>query len=457
MTETRRGHGGATDLTQGRPIVRILVFSIPLILGTLVQQAYSFADSIVVGRLISDTALGAVGATYPLNFLVLGFIQGACIGFSIPAAQRFGAKDAAGFKRYVTNGAWLCAIMAVAFTLVMSLAARPLLMWMATPEKQLDMAWAYILVTFLGIPSIVLYNHSAALLRAVGDSRHPFVFLTVSCAINVVCDVTFITVFHMGVVGSALGNVIGQTIAAGLNVWWAFAKVPAFRIGRGDLAWSGAHVRRLCAVGLPMGLEYSVSALGAIAMQHAINALGAAMVTAQTTGEKIRQLFTLPMESVGMAMATYAGQNFGARRFDRIRRGLVDGVIIQAVYCLVSWVVIALFKEPLCRLVLGDVNPGILDAATQYLFITSCFFILHGALMITRNTVQGMGHSTQAIISGVGELAGRFVGSWISLAGVGYLAVCLSNPLAWGLALAYCVLIIAMLLRRYESAGESLV
>ncbi|NMN00020.1 MATE family efflux transporter [Bifidobacterium sp. DSM 109958] len=453
MTHGNGKDASTRDLTTGRPIVQILLFSIPLVLGTLFQQVYSFADSVVVGRLISDAALGAVGTTYSLNFLTLGFVQGACIGFSIPASQAFGAKDHAEFRRYVWNGAWMCVALSLVFTVAFTLLARPLLELINTPADLMDMAWSYIVTIFLGIPSAVLYNHSAALLRAVGDSRHPFYFLMVSCAVNVCFDVFFIVVCHMGVVGSALGNLIGQTLSAGLNCWWAFTRIPIFRealspASRADMRLSAPHVRRLCVVGLPMGFEYSVSAVGAILMQNSLNLLGSAAVTAQTAGEKIRQLFTLPMESVGMAMATYAGQNLGARRLDRIRRGLLSGTVIQGVYCVVCFAVIALFNRPLVATVLGDADPAILDDAALYLRLISCFFIIHGTLMIFRNTLQGMGYSTHAIVSGVGELAGRALGAWLAIAAFGYLAICYANPLAWAFALAYCMVMVTVMLRR---------
>ncbi|NEG96373.1 MATE family efflux transporter [Bifidobacterium sp. SMB2] len=447
-TNRKTATESTVDLTVGRPLVRILVFSIPLILGTLFQQLYSFADAVIVGRLIGDDALGAVGATYSLNFLILGFVQGACIGFSIPAAQSFGAKDERDFRRFMWNGVWLGAIMSVIFTASMTLLARPLLAFIDTPAELMGMAVEYIVVIFLGIPSAVLYNHSAALMRSAGDSKHPFYFLLVSCVVNVVLNYVFIGIVGMGVIGSALATVIGQTLSAVLNCWWAFTRIPIFRIRRDEMRWSRHHIARLCYVGLPMGFEHSVCAVGAVAMQGAINSLGAAMVTAQTAGERIRQMFTLPMESVGMAIATYAGQNYGARRLDRIRLGLRDGVIIQASYCVVSWVVIFLFKEPMCRFVLGDARPEVMDAAVEYLFIMSCFFLLHGSLMIFLNTLQGMGYSTQAIISGFGELAGRCLGGWLTVAGGGYLLVCLSNPMAWAFALTYCVVMVTVVLRR---------
>ena len=436
-----------TDLTTGHPLKQLLLFSIPLVLGSLVQQLYSFADTVVVGRFVSADALGAVGATYALNFLVLGLVQGAGIGFGIPVAQRFGARDEEGFLSYLWNGVWVSALLSAALTVVMVIVARPLLVAMGTPADLLDMAASYIIVVFAGIPATMFYNYSASVLRAVGDSRHPFIFLMVSCAVNVMFDLFFILVCGLGVVGSALGNLIGTSLSVALNCWWAFSRVPWVRVERSRMVWSGKHVRKLCAIGLPMGFEYSVSALGALAMQGAINTFGTVTVTAQTTGEKIRQLFTLPMESVGMAVASYAGQNYGARRFDRIRQGIKSGMLIQLVYCAMSWVAIFLFKDALVEFVLGgDVDPQITAEAIEYLAVISCFFVFHGSLMIFRNTLQGMGRSFQAVISGVGEFAGRAVGSIAAVAGLGYMGICLANPFAWACALAYCVFMVSRVL-----------
>ena len=231
------------------------------------------------------------------------------------------------------------------------------------------MAASYIGVVFAGIPATLFYNYTASVLRAVGDSRRPFIFLMVSCAVNVASDLFFILVCGLGVVGSALGNVIGTVLSVVLNCLWAFSRVPQIRFDQSAAAWSTKHAQDLCAVGLPMGFEYSVSALGSLAMQGAINALGSAAVTAQTAGEKIRQLFTMPMESVGMAIASYVGQNYGAGRFDRMRQGILSAAAIQLLYCAACWVVIFVFKEQLIGFVLGEeVDADIVSGAVDYLF-----------------------------------------------------------------------------------------
>ena len=437
-----------TDLTQGRPIVRILLFSIPLVLGTMFQQLYSFADTVIVGRCISVDALAAVGTTSSLHFLTLGFVQGTCIGLGIPIAQSFGAKNDTDVRRYLWNGVWLCIIISVILAIGMTLLAKPLLRLIQTPPELLSMAALYIQVLFAGIPASVLYNYSASVLRAVGDSKHPFYFLLISCVLNVVLDYVFIVPFQMGVFGAAFATVISQFISGILNCWWAFTKIDLIQIKKEELHWSRLHIKRLCLIGLPMGFEYSVSAIGAIVMQGAINALGSTLVAAQTTGEKIRQLFTLPMESVGMAMATYAGQNFGARRLDRVKQGLTSGLTIQVLYCVAAWTAIFLLKQPLVSFVLGESVSETAAGAIQYLTLISNLFPIHGALMVFRNTLQGLGYSTYAIISGIGELIGRSMGGILAVEFFGFTAICYANPLAWFLALCYCVLMVNLVLRK---------
>lgn len=438
----------ATDLTVGRPLTQILFFSLPLVFGTLFQQLYSFADTVIVGRFLGVDALGAVGTTYSLHFLTLGFVQGACIGFGIPIAQSVGAKSSEQVHRYLWNGLWLCSFMAVVLTLVMVNAASPLLSFIHTPENIFPMAVEYVVIIFWGIPASILYNYSASALRALGDSRHPFYFLLCSSVLNIGLDYVFIAWFHMGIGGAAWATVLSQLVSGVLNSWWLTVKMPSIQIKKQEMKLSNSHLLRLCMVGLPMGFEYSVSAIGAIAMQNAINSLGSLAVAGQTAGEKIRQMFTLPMESVGMAMATYVGQNYGAGRIDRVKSGIKSGLAIQAVYCIFAWTAIFLLKKPFVYLVLGDASPEVTRMAVQYLTIMSTLFIIHGSLMIFRNTLQGLGYSIHAILSGVGELFGRSFGGFLAMAGFGYTAICFANPIAWGTALIYCIIMVRIMLKR---------
>lgn len=454
METTSKRKSGTTDLTVGKPLFQILRFALPLVLGTLFQQLYSFADTVIVGRCLGTDALGAVGTTYSLNFLILGFVQGACVGFGIPVAETFGAKDQGGLRKYLFNGALLCVVLSVVFTIFTTLMAGPLLQLIHTPEELYADAVLYIRIIFLGIPATVLYNYASSVLRAMGDSQHPFYFLLAASVLNIGLDYLLIVSMGMGVDGAALATVLSQLLSGGLCAFWFFTRTAkqeelTFR-GQSSLLSAG-HCKRLAYIGFPMGFEYSVSAIGAVIMQDAINLLGSTAVAAQTAGEKIRQMFTLPMESVGMAMATYVGQNHGAHRTDRIQQGIKDGCTIQLTYCVAAWVVIFFVKPYAVGLVLGDADPAVTAGAIQYLAIMSLLFCFHGLLMIFRNTLQGLGYSVQAIISGVGELIGRSLGGLLAVkTGLGYVGICLSNPFAWGLAMLYCMFMVRRMLKREE-------
>ena len=454
METTSKRKSGTTDLTVGKPLFQILRFALPLVLGTLFQQLYSFADTVIVGRCLGTDALGAVGTTYSLNFLILGFVQGACVGFGIPVAETFGAKDQGGLRKYLFNGALLCVVLSVVFTISTTLMAGPLLQLIHTPEELYADAVLYIRIIFLGIPATVLYNYASSVLRAMGDSQHPFYFLLAASVLNIGLDYLLIVSMGMGVDGAAIATVLSQLLSGGLCAFWFFTRTAkqeelTFR-GQSSLLSAG-HCKRLAYIGFPMGFEYSVSAIGAVIMQDAINLLGSTAVAAQTAGEKIRQMFTLPMESVGMAMATYVGQNHGAHRTDRIQQGIKDGCTIQLTYCVAAWVVIFFVKPYAVGLVLGDADPAVTAGAIQYLAIMSMLFCFHGLLMIFRNTLQGLGYSVQAIISGVGELIGRSLGGLLAVkTGLGYVGICLSNPFAWGLAMLYCMFMVRRMLKRED-------
>lgn len=399
------------NLTQGRPARQILLFALPLVVGSLFQQLYSFVDTVMVGRY----ALAAVGPTYSLHFLIQGFVQGTCVGFGIPLAKAVGARDKGEFQRYFWNGVWLCLILGLVLTSVTAALAVPLLRLIATPAEILPQAACYIRIIFLGIPATILYNFCAGVLRASGDSRRPTYFLLLSSLLNIGLDYMLLIPIPLGVAGAALATVLSQLVSGLLNLFWILRKTHLLQDPVPQKAPSAAHLATLSRVGLPMGFEYSLSAIGAVILQGAVNGLGTAAIAGQTAGEKNRQLFTLPMESVGMAMATYAGQNDGAKAYGRIRSGIRGGLCIRYLSCI------------------------------------STLFCLHGSLMILRNTLQGMGYSLHAVLSGVFELLGRGLGSWLALGYWGFFGICFANPLAWCFALCYCTTLVCHFLRQREN------
>lgn len=444
-------NSNTTDLTTGKPITWLLSFSMPLVLGTLFQQLYSFVDSIIVGRFVSSDALGSVGATYSLNFLIIGFVQGFCVGLGIPIAQRFGAHDHPNIQRYFYNAIYLCIAISLIFGVGISFATRWTLTIMQTPPSLIEGAITFIQPQFAFIWVTVLYNFSASVLRSFGDSTHPFYFLVLASFLNIALDLWLIGLWHMGITGAAIATIVAQLVSGLLNLLWLAKKTHMVEFKRQWFSFSPSHTKRLTYIALPMGLEYSVSAIGAVIMQMAINSLGTVAVISQTAGEKIRQMFTLPMESIGMGMATYVGQNYGAQKLRRIHQGIRSGLLIQLCYCLFCLITIGLFANSLSELVIGH-QPHLVELSSQYLRIMSTTFILHGSLMIYRNTLQGLGFSMQAIFSGVGELVGRGITSLIAIATVSYTAVCLINPVAWALALAYCIFMVNRKLTMIEKS-----
>lgn len=394
MEKTKKG-SGTTDLTVGRPLPQILKFALPLVLGTLFQQLYSFVDTVIVGRCLGTDALGAVGTTYSLNFLILGFVLGSCTGFGIPVAQSFGARDSEDMHKYLFNGAVLCVVLSVVFTIVTTLTAAPLLQLIHTPAELFPDAVAYIRIIFLGIPATMLFNYTSTVLHSLGDSQHPFYFLLISSFLNIGLDWLFIVPLGMGVEGAAIATVVSQLFSGLLCTWWFFTRVEGIHFTRENCVLSAGHCGRLAYIGLPMGFEYSVSAIGAFIMQ-----------------------------------------------------GIRDGCILQLCYCAAAWVVLFFVKGWAVGLVLGDADPAVTSGAVEYLTVISVLFCINGLLMVFRNTLQGLGYSVQAVISGVGELIGRALCGWLAVHSLGYFGICIANPIAWGLALLYCVFMVTRVLKK---------
>ena len=431
------------NMTNGNPLPLLVRFAIPLILGSLFQQLYSFVDTAIVGRCISSDALTAVGVTGSLNFLVLGFTMGSAIGFCIPISQAVGAGDKDEIGRIFWNGLYLSVGIGLVISIGVSFFTRPLLAMMKTPPELLDMATEYLTIIFVGQIATVLYNYLSGALRAFGDSKRPFWFLVISSCINVVLDLALILVIPMGVAGAAVATVISQIVSVLLCVWWLAKKMDVIRRTGSDgsslTKVSSAHMKRILITGLPLGLEYSVCSIGNVVLQSSINSLGSVVAAAHVCGEKIRGIATLPIESLGTAVATYAGQNYGAKRMDRIKSGMKAGLTIVAVYCVSAWAVLLVLKAPLVSLLLGETASAEAQASLEYLSIISTLFIFHGALMVFRNTVQGMGYAASTLASAVMEIIGRSAAGLLAVHFGSFFLICVSAPMAWGLACVCCI------------------
>lgn len=448
------------DMTSGSPIKLILSFSIPLFIGQLFQQLYNMVDTIIVGQFVGVDALAAVGSTGSIHFLVIGFVAGLTAGFAIPIAQAFGAGDLKRMRRSTVHAAYLCISIALLLTIVTVAACRPMLRALQTPDNIIDGAYRYIVIVFGGLSATISYNMLAGILRALGDSRTPLFFLILASLLNVGLDLLFIVCFGMAEAGAGLATVLSQLVSAVLCFVFILKKFRILRFYPDELPFDRQTAGNLFRIGLPMAFQFSITAIGSMILQVAVNSIGSSAVAAMTTSGKIQSLLTQPMESMGLTMATYCGQNLGARRIDRIRKGMRQSLLVTVCYA-VFGAVLTWFVGPMMSglfLKAEETSPDVLEMITQYLRINALFFIALAILFVLRNSLQGLGMGLVPMLGGVGELLSRsLVG--IFLAPVfGFAACAIAGPIAWIAAILVLIPAYAwklrQLFRKYPAQSE---
>lgn len=427
------------DLTHGSPAKLILGFALPLLAGMLFQQLYNLVDTMIVGRFLGVTALAGVGATGSINFLVLGFCMGVCAGFSIPVAQRFGAREESRMREFVANGILLSAVFAAVITALTVCFCRDILTMMNTPQDCFEEAYRYIVVIFAGIPFMILYNLLSGYLRSLGDSRTPLFFLILSSLLNVVLDLVLILAFGLGVMGASLATVISQAISGLLCLLWIVVKVPVLHIAASEWRVRKDRMLELCACGVPMGLQYSITAIGSVILQVAVNSLGSLAVAAMTAAMKVLGFLACPFDALGSTMATYGAQNVGASRYERLNRGLWSASVMGFVYSALAFAVAWFFGRSLTQLFVTDGGAELIELAQMYMVIQVAFYPLLTLVNVVRFAIQGMGFSMFAVIAGVLEMIARSVAALALVPPLGFLGVCLGSPLAWILADAFLI------------------
>ncbi len=418
-------------LTAGRPWRVILVFAVPLLIGNVVQQLYQAADAVVVGRVLGVDALAAVGATGSLLFLLLGFAWGMTNGFAIPTAQAFGAGDHAAVRRSVAAGAVLSGATSLVLTVMAPLLAGPLLRLLQTPEELLGQATTFAVVSFLGAGTMMFFNFLSAIIRAIGDSRTPLVFLTVSCVLNIVLVVGAVAGLGMGVAGAALSTVLSQGVSVALCLEFVRRRVPVLHVHRADWRVSGADLRLHLRLGLPMGFQASIIAIGALAVQVRLNELGAQAVAAYTTAVRVDGLAVALLASIGLAVSMFVAQNLGAGRPDRIRQGVVHGSWMSVVASLVLGVALVTGGSAIIGLFVGDGEQRVVQMAAHYLLVNGALYVVLGVLFVLRGALQGLGQTVVPTMTGVVELVCRVGAAGVLGAAYGYGGVIWGNPLAW--------------------------
>ena len=425
------------DLTNGSPLRLILGFAVPMLLGLLFQQFYNLVDTVIVGKLLGAQALAAVGSTGAINFLVIGFCTGLCSGFSIPVAQKVGANEMSAMRRFVANSAWLSLFSSALLTAATALGCAGILRLMQTPEDIFRNAYLYILIIFLGIPATFLYNLLAGIIRALGDSKTPVYFLALSSGLNIFLDLALILWFDMGVAGAAVATVVAQALSGLACLVFMYKKYAVLRISRAEARPDLRLCGHLFYIGLPMGLQYSVTAIGSILLQTAVNTLGSLSVAAIAAGSKLFQLLCCPFDAMGGTMAIYCGQNAGANKMDRLNQGVRACTLLGAVYSVAALAAMLLFAPQCAMLFLDPAEPALAELValtSEYIVVQSWFFFPLALVNILRFSIQGMGFSVFAISAGVLEMIGRgSVALWL-VPVFGYSAACFAAPAAWILA-----------------------
>ena len=418
-------------MTSGSPMKLILQFCIPLFFGMLFQQFYSMMDTIIVGKFLGVGALAAVGATGSINFMIIGFCMGVCNGFAIPVAQQFGAGDYHALRKYVANSVWLSIAFSGVMTVAVCVFCRRILLLMNTPADIMDGAFRYIFVIFLGIPVVYLYNLLSGIIRSLGDSKSPLIFLIFLSVLNIVLDMVLILVFHMGVSGAAWATVISQAISGAACLIYMIKRFDILKMSGEEWQADGIYMKNLCNMGIPMGLQYSITAIGSVILQTAVNTLGSMAVAAIAAAAKIGMFFCCPFDAMGSTMATYAGQNVGAGKLERVSAGMKSTCMLGLVYSVLAFVVLALSGKTIALLFVSPSEHAILQDVNRYLVISAAFFFPLALVNIVRFTIQGLGFSRFAILAGVCEMAARSLVGMGFVPVFGYIAACFASPVAW--------------------------
>ena len=419
------------DMTTGNPVKLILLFSIPLLIGNIFQQFYSMVDTIIVGRFIGVEALAAVGTTSSMVFLVNGFVMGLTSGFAVLISQKYGAKDEVGVKEAVASSIILSIIATILVTFISVLSAKPLLTLMNTPSNIMKDASTYIIILYAGNIAIIFYNMMAAILRALGDSKTPLYFLIVSSVLNIILDLVLIINFKMGVAGAAYATVISQGVSAILCVIYTYKRYKILRLKKDDFKVKKKYYRKHLKVGIPMALQFSITSIGIMTVQSAINIFGSTVIASYAASSKVLQLVMQPAITLGVTMATYCGQNIGAKRYDRIKEGVKKCVQISIITSVISAIILIFLGKYFVMMFVSNPDAEILSYAQQVLNISAIFFIPLGLIFVYRNALQGIGDSFIPMMAGVYELVARAIVAFTLPKVLEFMGICLADPVAW--------------------------
>ncbi len=439
------------DMTVGNPMKLILGFTMPIFIGNVFQQFYNMADAIIVGKFVGNKALAAVGSTSTIMFLIYGFVVGMTAGFTVLTAQKFGAGDMKGMRRTVAGAGILSLVIGLILTILFMTFMKPLLILMNTPSDIFADAYAYIMIISGGILAQMLYNLLSSILRALGNSKLPLLFLIISAVLNILLDLLFIVVFHTGAKGAAIATVIAQGSAGILCLLYIIARIPELHLKKEDLHVGASIYKKQLGIGIPMALQYSITAIGSMMVQSSLNILGSTLVAAFTAASKIDQVVTQAYVAMGTTMATYAAQNMGAGYIKRIREGFKACTIMGIVYSFLAAAFIMTVGKYMTYLFVSEDISLIMSSVDIYLKCIGFFFIPLTIVNVYRNGIQGLGYGILPMMAGVAELIGRGVVAVIAGRMRSYVGVCLAGPAAWILASALLLIMYFHIMKQCEA------
>ncbi len=422
------------DMTVGSPMRAIFRFAVPLILGYILQQMYLIIDTVIVGRWIGVNALAAIGASTSIMFLIMGFCNGSCAGFAIPVAQAFGAKDFRKMRTYVSNSYRIAITFAVVITLLSCLFCKKILHLVNTPLEVFDDAYVFLMLQFAAIPFTIGYNLLAGQIRALGNSKQPFYFLITASVVNILLDILLILILGLGVEGAGIATLLSQAFSVCLCIWFIKKKMQILIPQGEERDFDNKKISILLNNGVPMGLQFSITGIGIIMLQSANNALGITCVAAFIAAMRIKYLFTCVFENIGVAMATYCGQNLGAKKMERISQGVRAAIKMMLIFFVFSFIVITPFADDMMTLFVDKGEAEVVTYAAEFMRIACYFYPCLGLLTIFRYSIQGLGYSNLSMMSGVMEMIARCgVSLWLVPAFM-WTGVCYGDPVAWVMA-----------------------
>lgn len=419
------------DLTNGSEIKSILWFAFPILIGNIFQQLYNVVDTAVIGNVLGNNALAAVGASGPIYSLVIWLAVGFTSGFSVILARFFGANDEYNMKRSVSLIYTLTVLIAILLSVGSVLILPTILKLLHTPKAIFQQTYTYLIIILASAIITIFYNMLSALLRAIGNSKIPLYFLIVSSFVNVVLDILFVKYLYMGIGGAAYATVIAQFISAILCLIYIYKRCPLLKFERKYLTWDGTLIKELFFMGLSMGLMYVAVSIGSVALQGAVNSLGEDTIAAHTAARKIDDIFMLPLGTLSSAASTFASQNLGAGKLNRIKKGINKTIGIAMGWSLVSTVVCYCFGSKMLGALTGSDSAFVINTAFQYVKINIPFFVILSVLLVLRSSLQGLGRKVVSICGSVIELIFKFGAVGMITKQLGYFGVCILEPIIW--------------------------